>query len=227
MNRIPCLIFISRYILYYSPAVYKIDGNEFETLNDYRKYFNMTSRNGAVLDESIPYYGGIKVPATDYGSGKTSIVLVTMAVFIDSLAIAGIYIQYKGNLKFEMACKHIIKNANSQYLYLLYYFYVFAVKVEMLIPWLFFYALLIPGLLGAGVANAILQESVTNKYYSIVPLGIALLYTYLWISVVRLYRTGGIKKNVIMRGFGDIFLQPLTSKVAAYVEENETSEKLS
>ena len=107
MNRIPYLIFISRYILYYSPAVYKIDGNEFETLNDYRKYFNMTSRNGAVLDESIPYYGGIKVPATDYGSGKTSIVLVTMAVFIDSLAIAGIYIQYKGNLKFEMACKHI------------------------------------------------------------------------------------------------------------------------
>lgn len=184
------------YILYYSPAVYKIDGNEFETLNDYRKYFNMTSRNGAVLDESIPYYGGIKVPATDYGSGKTSIVLVTMAVFIDSLAIAGIYIQYK-------------------------------VKVEMLIPWLFFYALLIPGLLGAGVANAILQESVTNKYYSIVPVCIALLYTYLWISVVRLYRTGGIKKNVIMRGFGDIFLQPLTSKVAAYVEENETSEKLS
>ena len=34
----------------------------------------MTSRNGAVLDESIPYYGGIKVPATDYGSGKTSMV---------------------------------------------------------------------------------------------------------------------------------------------------------
>ena len=107
MNRIPYLIFISRYILYYSPAVYKIDGNEFETLHDYRKYFNMTSRNGAVLDESIPYYGGIKVPATDYGSGKTSIVLVTMAVFIDSLAIAGIYIQYKGNLEFETACKHI------------------------------------------------------------------------------------------------------------------------
>ena len=104
---------------------------------------------------------------------------------------------------------------------------LFAVKVEMLIPWLFFYALLIPGLLGAGVANAILQECVTNKYYSIVPLCIALLYTYLWISVVRLYRTGGIKKNVIMRGFGDIFLQPLTSKVAAYVEENETLEKLS
>ena len=79
----------------------------------------MTSRNGAVLDESIPYYGGIKVPATDYGSGKTSIVLVTMAVFIDSLAIAGIYIQYKGNLKFEMACKHIfLLIVNSQYLYL-------------------------------------------------------------------------------------------------------------
>ena len=113
------MIFICRYILYYSPAVYKIDGHEFETLNDYRKYFNMTSRNGAVLDKSIPYYGGIKVPAMDYGSGKTSIVLVTMAVFIDSLAIAGIYIQYKGNLKFETTCKHAFKKTNSQHLYLL------------------------------------------------------------------------------------------------------------
>merc|ERR1712038_276175 len=115
-----------------------IDGREYNSLEDYVKYFNSTSSDGATLDASVPYYGGIKVPAKDYGSGSASIVLILFAFFVDSLAIAGIYIQYK-------------------------------VKSEMLIPWLLFYALLIPGLLGAGVANAILQESVTNKYYSIVP----------------------------------------------------------
>ena len=91
----------------------------------------------------------------------------------------------------------------------------------MLIPWLAFYALLIPGLIGAAIANAILQENVTNKYYSLVPACLAFVYLYVWISVFRLYKTGNQKKNVILKGFGEIFLQPLTSKVAAYVEENK------
>ncbi len=91
----------------------------------------------------------------------------------------------------------------------------------MLIPWLSFYALFIPCLIGAGVANAILQENVTYKYYSMVPVSIAFVYILLWISVFRLYKTGLLKKNVILKGLGDIFLEPLTSKVTAYVEETQ------
>ena len=91
----------------------------------------------------------------------------------------------------------------------------------MLIPWLSFYALLIPCLIGAGVANAILQENATYKYYSLIPVVIAIVYILLWISVLRLYKTGVIKKNVILRGLGDIFLEPLTSKVTAYVEDSQ------
>ena len=89
-------IIIFRYILFYSPAKYMIDGREYNSLEDYVKYFNSTSGDGATLDESVPYYGGIKVPAKDYGSGSASIVLILFAFFVDSLAIAGIYIQYKG-----------------------------------------------------------------------------------------------------------------------------------
>ena len=87
---------ISRYILFYAPAKYMIDGREYDSLEDYRRYFNSTSSNGESLDESVPYYGGIKVPSKDYGSGTTSIILILFAFFVDSLAIAGIYIQYKG-----------------------------------------------------------------------------------------------------------------------------------
>merc|ERR1719367_975345 len=43
-----------------------IDGREYNSLEDYIKYFNSTSCDGATLDESVPYYGGIKVPAKDY-----------------------------------------------------------------------------------------------------------------------------------------------------------------
>ena len=73
-----------------------IDGREYDSLDDYRKYLNSTSSNGASVDDSDPYYGGIKVPSKDYGSGTTSIILILFAFFVDSLAIAGIYIQYKG-----------------------------------------------------------------------------------------------------------------------------------
>ena len=79
-----------------------IDGREYNSLEDYVKYFNSTSSDGATLDESVPYYGGIKVPAKDYGSGSASIVLILFAFFVDSLAIAGIYIQYKGREIFLM-----------------------------------------------------------------------------------------------------------------------------
>ena len=85
-----------RYILFYSPAKYLIDGREYDSLEDYRAYFNSTARDGVTLDESVPYYGGLKVPSKDYGSGTTSIILILCAFFVDSLAIAGIYIQYKG-----------------------------------------------------------------------------------------------------------------------------------
>ena len=91
-----------RYILFYAPAKYMIDGREYNSLEDYVKYFNSTSSDGATLDESVPYYGGIKVPAKDYGSGSASIVLILFAFFVDSLAIAGIYIQYKGRKIFLM-----------------------------------------------------------------------------------------------------------------------------
>lgn len=179
------------YVLYYSPAEYIIDGKQFDSLEEYRKYINTTSTKEGKLDESIPNYGGLKVPKNDYGCSKLSIILVMFALFVDSFAIGGIYIKYK-------------------------------VKAEMLIPWLSFYALLIPCLIGAGVANAILQENVTYKYYSMVPVFIAFVYILLWISVFRLYKTGFIKKNVILRGLGDIFLEPITSKVTAYVDECQT-----
>ena len=98
--RICILYFLFRYILYYSPAVYKIDGKEFESLDEYRNYFKSTLASKTVtIDDTDPYYGGIKVPANDYGSGKTSIILVLIAFFVDSLAMAGIYIQYKGTLR--------------------------------------------------------------------------------------------------------------------------------
>ena len=96
----------------------------------------------------------------------------------------------------------------------------------MLIPWLAFYALLIPSLIGAAITNAILQENITYKYISIAPMCLAFGYLFLWISVFRLYRTGNKKKNVILKGFGEIFLQPLTSKVSAYIEENTDIEKV-
>ena len=57
--------------------------------------------------------------------------------------------------------------------------------------------------------------------YSGIPILIGFLYLLLWISVFRLYRTGVVTKNVILRGLGDIFLEPLTSKVTAYVEESQ------
>ena len=91
----------------------------------------------------------------------------------------------------------------------------------MLIPWLLFYALFIPGLTCAGVINAIFQEDFYLQMYSGIPILIGFLYLLLWISVFRLYRTGVVTKNVILRGFGDIFLEPLTSKVTAYVEESQ------
>ena len=91
----------------------------------------------------------------------------------------------------------------------------------MLIPWLLFYALFIPGLICAGVINAIFQEDFYLQMYSGIPILIGFLYLLLWISVFRLYRTGVVTKNVILRGLGDIFLEPLTSKVTAYVEESQ------
>ena len=95
----------------------------------------------------------------------------------------------------------------------------------MLIPWLAYYALFIPTLLGSGISNALLQEKDSYKYYSIVFICMACLYMCLWVSVFRLYKTGGLKKNVIMKGFGDIFLEPLTSKVSAYVQESQPETK--
>ena len=91
----------------------------------------------------------------------------------------------------------------------------------MLIPWLLFYALFIPGLICAGVINAIFQDDFYLQMYSGIPILIGFLYLLLWISVFRLYRTGVVTKNVILRGLGDIFLEPLTSKVTAYVEESQ------
>ena len=85
-----------RYILYYSPAIYIIDGKEFSSLEEYRKYFNISSSKEDELDNSSPYYGGIKVPTNDYGSSQVSIILVMFAFFADSFAIGGIYIKYKG-----------------------------------------------------------------------------------------------------------------------------------
>ena len=97
----------------------------------------------------------------------------------------------------------------------------FLVKCEMLIPWLSFYALFIPGLICAGVVNAIFQEDFDLKLYSGIPIFVGFVYLLLWISVFRLYKTGVVTKNVILRGLGDIFLEPLTSKVTSYVEETQ------
>ena len=91
----------------------------------------------------------------------------------------------------------------------------------MLIPWLLFYALFIPGLICAGVVNAIFQEDFYLQLYSGIPVFVGFVYMLLWISVFRLYKTGVVTKNVILRGLGDIFLEPLTSKVTAYVEETQ------
>ena len=87
-----------RYILYYSPAVFVIDGKKFDSLEEYRKYFSTVTNNEENLDESIPNYGGIKVPRNDYGSSKVSVILVMFACFVDCFAIGGIYIKYKGKL---------------------------------------------------------------------------------------------------------------------------------
>ena len=100
-------------------------------------------------------------------------------------------------------------------------FSIFLVKSEMLIPWLLFYALFIPGLICAGVVNAIFQEDFYFQIYSGIPIFVGFVYMLLWISVFRLYKTGVVTKNVILRGLGDIFLEPLTSKVTAYVEETQ------
>ena len=91
----------------------------------------------------------------------------------------------------------------------------------MLLPWMGFYAFFIPGLIGVSVANAVLQEDYTYKFYSIIPVSIAFVYLCLWISVLRLYKSSQRKTNVTMKAFGAIFLQPLTTKVSAYVEEAE------
>ena len=99
--KVCCNSFYFRYILYYAPAKYQIDGREYDSLEDYKVYFNSTSKNGETLDESVPYFGGIKVPSKDYGSGTASIILILFAFFVDSLAIAGIYIQYKGEKLFQ------------------------------------------------------------------------------------------------------------------------------
>ena len=97
-----CCVWIHfRYILFYAPAKYQIDGREYDSLEDYKAYFNSTSKSGETLDESVPYFGGIKVPSKDYGSGTASIILISFAFFVDSLAIAGIYIQYKGQKLFQ------------------------------------------------------------------------------------------------------------------------------
>ena len=82
----------------YSPAVYIIDGKKYSTLEEYRFYVNTTLNIEIPIQESFPYYGGIKEPAKDYGSGKTSIVVFLIALLVDGLAMGGIYIQYKGTI---------------------------------------------------------------------------------------------------------------------------------
>ena len=78
--------------------MYIIDGKEFSSLEQHRKYLNISSSKEDELDNSSTDYGGIKVPTDDYGSSNVSIVLVMFAFFADSFAIGGIYIKYKGNL---------------------------------------------------------------------------------------------------------------------------------
>ena len=98
-------------------------------------------------------------------------------------------------------------------------------KQETLIPWLGFYALLVPFMVGCTIANTILQEKTENKLYSIIPASLALIYIGIWVSVLRLYKTNQHRKNVILKGFGDIILEPLRSRVEAYIDENATDKE--
>ena len=94
-------MFYFSYIWYYAPVKYIIDGQEFATLDEYLIFRNETSANANVgdpfpLEESLPYYGGIRAPGEDYGSAKIAAVVILTAILVDTLAIAGIYIKYKG-----------------------------------------------------------------------------------------------------------------------------------
>ena len=118
-------IFYCRYILNYSPAIYKIDGKEFATLDEYRSYINITSNEEHPIQESIPYYGRIKVPGKDFGSGKTSIVLILTAVLVDSFAMAGIYVQYKGKIHTHTHTHILAAILFSNQIFLIMLFFVF------------------------------------------------------------------------------------------------------
>ena len=76
--------------------MYIIDGQEFATLDEYRLRMNSSHTQNISIQYSSPYYGGIKVPGHDYGSGQVSAVIILAGMCVDGLSIGGVYIKYKG-----------------------------------------------------------------------------------------------------------------------------------
>ena len=76
--------------------MYMIDGQEFATLDEYRLHINSSHNANISIQYSSPYYGGIKVPGHDYGSGQVSAVIILAGMCVDGLSIGGVYIKYKG-----------------------------------------------------------------------------------------------------------------------------------
>ena len=84
------------------------------------------------------------------------------------------------------------------------------VAYELLIFWLSYYCFIIPTFMAGG---GWLAWHLDQKLWSLIPIGLGLVYTLLWICVFRLYKESVNAQSLIMTKLADIALSPLAEKL--------------
>lgn len=88
----------------------------------------------------------------------------------------------------------------------------YKIRTDMLLPWLLYYSFVIIGLAVVAVIGAV-QAQGQLQLLALVPAAFAMLYAYLWVCVVYLYKEGCQAKSVILSQLTKITLEPLAQRL--------------
>lgn len=84
---------------------------------------------------------------------------------------------------------------------------------DMLVPWLLFYCLLIPGLIAIAIIVGVNTAGTNVQYAAFGPALLALIYAMVYVGVIKLYKRLSKKTPLIMAELNKIGLQPLSEKI--------------